>query len=68
MKSYDVTITETLKMKVPIEADSLAEAEQKAEDNWNASMYILDADNFMGASFHAEERVNKREMERNGER
>ena len=28
MKTYDVTITETLKMTVPIEADSLAEAEQ----------------------------------------
>lgn len=68
MKSYDVTITETLKMTVPIEADSLAEAEQKAEDNWNASMYILDADHFMGASFHAEERENRREMERKEER
>lgn len=68
MKSYDVTITETLKMTVPIEADSLAEAEQKAEDNWNASRYILDADHFVGASFHAEERVKKREMERKEER
>lgn len=68
MKSYDVTITETLKMTVPIEADSLAEAEQKAEDNWNASQYILDADNFVGASFHAKERVNTREMERKEER
>lgn len=68
MKSYDVTITETLKMTVPIEADSLAGAEQKAEDNWNASMYILDADHFAGASFHAEEHENRREMERKEER
>ena len=68
MKSYDVTITETLKMTVRIEADSLDEAEEKAEDNWNAGMYILDADNFVGANFRAKERVNKREMERNGER
>lgn len=64
MKNYDVTITETLKMTVPIEADSLAEAEQKAEDNWNDSQYILDADNFVGASFHAEERVKERDRER----
>lgn len=64
MKTYDVTITETLKMTVPIKADSLAEAEQKAEDNWNASMYILDADNFVGATFHAEERVRGKELER----
>ena len=49
MKTYDVTITETLQMTVPIEADSLAEAEQKAEDNWNANQYILDADHFVGA-------------------
>lgn len=64
MKNYDVTITETLKMTVSIEADSLAEAEQKAEDNWNASMYILDADHFVGASFHAQERVRDKEKER----
>lgn len=64
MKTYDVTITETLQMTVPIEADSLAEAEQKAEDNWNASQYILDADHFVGAGFHAEERVRKKELER----
>lgn len=64
MKNYDVTITETLKMKVPIEADSLAEAEQKAEDNWNASQYILNADHFVGASFHAEECVREKERER----
>lgn len=64
MKTYDVTITETLKMTVPIKADNLAEAEQKAEDNWNASMYILDADNFVGATFHAEDRVRDKEIAR----
>lgn len=64
MKTYDVTITETLKMTVPIKADSLAEAEQEAESNWNASMYILDADNFVGATFHAEEREREKEVER----
>lgn len=64
MKTYDVTITEILQMTVPIEADSLAEAEQKAEDNWNASQYILDADHFVGAGFHAEERVREKKLER----
>ncbi len=64
MKNYDVTITETLKMTVSIEANSLTEAEQKAEDNWNASQYILDAENFVGASFHAEECVREKERER----
>lgn len=57
MKTYDVTITETLQMTVPIEAESLAEAEQMAEENWNSSQYILDADHFMGADFKAKECV-----------
>ena len=64
MKTYDVTITETLQMNVPIEADSLAEAEQKAEDNWNASQYILDSDHFTGASNRAKERVMEKRLER----
>lgn len=64
MKNYNVTITETLKMTVPVEADSLVEAEQKAEDNWNASQYILDADDFIEVSFHAEERIREKERER----
>lgn len=32
MKTYDVTIAETLEMTVPIRANSLAEAEEIAED------------------------------------
>lgn len=57
MKTYDVTITETLQMTVPIEAESLAEAGQIAEDNWNRSQYIPDADHFVGADFKARECV-----------
>ena len=57
MKTYDVTITETLQMTVPIEAESLAEAEQTEEDNWNRSQYILDADHVVGADFKARECV-----------
>ncbi len=57
MKAYDVTVTETLQMTVPIEAESLAEAEQTAEENWNRSQYILDADHFVGADFKAKECV-----------
>lgn len=44
-------------MTVPIEAESLAEAEQIAEENWNSSQYILDADHFVGADFKAKECV-----------
>lgn len=64
MKTYDVTITETLQMTVPIEAESLAEAEQMAEENWNRSQYILDADHFAGADFRARECVRDKELER----
>jgi hypothetical protein len=53
MKTYKVTITETSKMVVEVEADSLADAEEIAEDRWNHSKYILDANNFIGADFHA---------------
>ena len=49
MKTYDVTITETLQKTVRIHADSPEEAEQKAEDNWNASQYNLDSNHFVGA-------------------
>lgn len=64
MKRYDVTITETLQMTVPIEAESLAEAEQIAEKNWNDSQYILDADHFVGADFKAKECVRNKDLER----
>lgn len=64
MKRYDVTITETMQMTVPIEAGSLAEAEEIAEANWNDSQYILDADYFVGADFKAKECVRDKGMER----
>lgn len=62
MKMYDVTITETLKMTVSIEAESLAQAEERVEENWNRSQYILDADNFDRAEFHATEHMRTKEM------
>lgn len=64
LKTYDVTITETLQMTVPIEAESRAKAEETAKANWNDSQYILDADHFKGASFKAAERSKERNFER----
>lgn len=43
-KEFDVTIVETLKMKVTVEADSLEEAEQLVSDGWYRGEYILDAE------------------------
>lgn len=62
MKEFDVTITETLKMTVTVEADSQLEAEQLVSDRWNNSEYILDAENFIGADFKAKRRG--RDLER----
>lgn len=64
MKEYDVTITETLKMTVTVEAESQLEAEQMVSDNWRNQEYILDADNFTGVDFKARRRTRSRDMER----
>lgn len=52
MKNYEVVITETLKMRVDIEADSPEEAEQLANDRWRNSEFILDAGCFDGVEFN----------------
>lgn len=64
MKTYDVTITETLEMTVTIRADSLAEAEEIAENEWNKENNVLTAEHFQRASFYAKERQKSRDFER----
>lgn len=56
-KEFDVTIVETLKMKVTVEADSMEEAEQLVSDGWYRGEYILDAECFEGVEFESEEPV-----------
>ena len=56
-KEFDVTIVETLRKKVIVEADSLEEAEQLVNDRWYAGDYILDADDFFGVKFESAEPV-----------
>ena len=53
MKKFNVTITETLKKTVEVEAESQDEAEQIVNDSWYRGDYILDADNFEGVVFDA---------------
>lgn len=55
MKSYKVTITETLEMTVDIEAHSHREAERIAKENWKNSNYILDSEYFTGVAFQVKE-------------
>lgn len=64
MKTYDVTITETLRLTVPVQAESLAEAEETTEENWKNSQYILDAENFAGADFKGKERIRDKDLGR----
>ncbi len=62
LKEYKVTITETLKKDVYVEAETRHEAEQKVFDAWRNSEHILDADNFIDADFDAEDLAPKVEM------
>ncbi len=64
MKIYDVTITETLQRTVPIEAGSLAQAEEIAEAGWDDGKYVLGAEHFVGADFKAGGHRRPRDLER----
>lgn len=64
MKTYEVTITETLQKTVEIEAASRAEAQELVEQKWNDSEYILDAEAFVGVDFSAREKERHRDYER----
>lgn len=55
MKEFEVTITETLQKTVTVEADSKDDALQIAEDMWNDSDIILDADNFVNVEYHSDD-------------
>lgn len=55
MREYDVTIIETLKKTVTVEAESQWEAEQLVNDRWHNSEYILDADDFQEVQFESAE-------------
>lgn len=50
-KKFKVTIIETLKMDIEVEADDRGQAEQAVADRWKNGKYILDADNFAGVEF-----------------
>lgn len=55
MDTYKVTITETSKREVEVEADSRAEAEDIVNDMWYRGEIILDADDFVEMDCSAEE-------------
>lgn len=51
MKKYKIEILETLSKVVEVEANSSEEAEQKVEERWNNSEYVLGGDDFAEAKF-----------------
>ena len=55
MKEYDVTITETLEASVKVKAETQEEAQEIARKQWEDGYPVLDADNFVGADFKANE-------------
>ena len=50
---YDVTVTETLKQIVRVEAHSPEEAEQLVARDWVKKEFVLDTENFTCAEFVA---------------
>ena len=52
-RKFKVTITETSRLTVEVEADDQQQAEQMVSDGWHRSEYVLDADNFVGVEFEA---------------
>ena len=53
MNHYDVTIRETLEVKMKVTANSREEAEQFARAQWKRGEAVLDASHFTAVEFHA---------------
>jgi len=51
LKTYKVSIIETLQMEVEVEADSAADAKDMVEGEWKDGKYVLGADNFKQVNF-----------------
>ena len=52
-RKYRVTITETLKRTVEVEAGDPHEAEQMVSDGWHDSKYVLGSEDFIDVEFEA---------------
>jgi len=60
-KTYSVTITETLEKVVDVEASCREEAGSIAKMDYHNGDPVLDADNFTGVTFSAQEKDNMKE-------
>ena len=64
MKTYSVTITETLQKTVEIRASSSEQAEEMVNEQWYKGVHILDSDNFKTVSFEAKALQKNKNYER----
>lgn len=55
MREFEVTVTEMLKKKVVIEAETAEKAEIEATERWYDGDYIIDGKNFAGVTFDVKE-------------
>jgi len=53
LRDFEVTITETLQMKVVVSAKNREEAEEIVRDDWYDSEHILDSSHFTEVKFKA---------------
>lgn len=58
-RKFRVTITETLKRTVAVEADSQHEAEQIVSDGWHNSKHILGSEDFVDVNFEADPMIGE---------
>ena len=68
MREFEVTITEMLKKKVVIEAQTAEEAEIEATERWYDRDYIIDGKNFAGVTFEVKELQKESQTRFNQER
>ena len=61
LKTYAVTITETLALTVKVQAESREEAEAEVVEKYHNEDYILDAEHFKGVEFTTKELARNRE-------
>lgn len=64
MKTYYISVTETLNKIVEVHADSEQEALQKAEDAYYNGEIVLDSEDFVDTQFNdeTEETINNYEL------
>ena len=58
VKKYAVKITEILERVVHVNADNEDDAQEQVEDGWHNGDYVLDAEDFVVATFELTKEVN----------